>query len=93
MHAMKSSTKTSIRVKTECRSASWRDSKSFGSIIFSNAWGGSFSHRSRLEITSLAVSDAAQKNGGDSHHPICSAFGTTIFVSSSEAEGSSFGMI
>lgn len=29
-----------------------------------------------------AVSDPAQKNGGDSHHPICSTLGTTSSVSS-----------
>ena len=33
-------------------------------------------------MTSLAVSVAAQKYGGDSHHPICSEFGTTICISS-----------
>jgi hypothetical protein len=33
-------------------------------------------------MTSRAVSDAAQKNGGDSLHPICNAVGTTSSVSS-----------
>jgi hypothetical protein len=45
----------------------------------------------REAMTSLAVSDAAQKNGGDSHHPIWRLLGTTIFVSSRCAFGSSFG--
>ena len=33
-------------------------------------------------MVSLAVSESAQKNGGDSHHTICRAFGTTISISS-----------
>jgi len=44
-------------------------------------------------MVSLAVSDAAQKNGGDSHHPICRALATTVSIlstsMSSFSEGSS----
>ena len=36
------------------------------------------------DMTSLAVSDTAQKKGGDSHHTICNAVGTTSYASSSD---------
>ena len=42
-------------------------------------------------MTSRAVSEAAQKNGGDSHHLIWRLLGTTIWVSSRVCVGSSLG--
>ena len=43
-------------------------------------------------MTSRAVSDAAQKNGGDSHHPIWRLFGTTICMSLKSVSGFVGGM-
>ena len=92
VQAMKSSRKTSISVTAEFRSASAMSSKLFGSIFVSKACGGRLAS-SKLEITSCSVSEAAQKKGGNSHHPICRAFGTTMQVSSMEALDSSLGMM
>ena len=44
-------------------------------------------------MTSRAVSDAAQKNGGDSHQPIWRLLGTTMLMSSMDASGSVAGMM
>lgn len=57
-----------------------------GSMCFSNLCGVDIGVWLVMEslITSLAVSDAAQKYGGDSFHPICRQFGTTNFRSSNE---------
>ena len=38
----------------------------------------------RSDMMSRAVSDPTQKNGGDSHHPICNAVGTTRSASPSD---------
>lgn len=93
VQAMKSSRKTSISVSAEFRSASAMSSKLFGSIFVSKACGGRLAS-SKLEITSCAVLvEAAQKKGGNSHHPIYRAFGTTMRVSSMEALDSSLGMM
>ena len=51
-------------------------------ILCSNSYGGRSGVLRRASIVSLAVSEAAQKNGGDSTHPICRLCGTTITVSS-----------
>ena len=51
-----------------------------GTMWCSNGWGGSDEHgvAASCSAMSLAVSVAAQKNGGDSHQPICRAVGMTI---------------
>ena len=38
----------------------------------------------KLDMISLAVSDPAQKNGGDLHHTICNTNGTTSSFSPRE---------
>ena len=69
VHTMKSSTKTSRRVIVVVRSCKGKFPKSVGSIFVSSLCGGKVTWRSDW-ITSHAVSEAAQKNGGDSHQPI-----------------------
>ena len=55
--------------------------REFGIIILSNLCQGSVVFPfTKLEMISLAVSDTAQKNGGDFHHPICNAVGATSSV-------------
>ena len=41
-----------------------------------------FTSCNSVSMTYLVVSDAAQKNGGDSHHLICRQFGANTFMSS-----------
>ena len=80
---MKSSTNTSIRFTVDSRSCSevFGVRVSFGIIFVSNGCGGKLVCSS-CAMVSLAVSEDAQKKGGDSVHPICKLFGTTICVSS-----------
>ena len=55
--------------------------REFGIITFSNLCQGSVVFTvTKLEMMSLAVSDPAQKNGGDLHHPVCNAVGTSSSV-------------
>ena len=56
---------------------------------FGRCWCGIPSYI--VSMTSLAVSVAVQKSGGDSHHPIWRLVGTTISMSSSGVLGSSGG--
>ena len=55
----------------------------FGSILCSRGWGGNccFALNS-VVMVSRAASELAQKNGGDSHHPICRLYGTTSWMPS-----------
>ena len=55
-----------------------------GIIHFSNGCSGNDPTGSAMYVsaTSLAVSYAAQKNGGDNAQPICRAEGTTISIGS-----------
>ena len=81
---IKSSTNTSTSVVDELSGADGFGLVCCGDIIcFSNLCGGRFvfSFKS-VSITSRAVSDPAQKNGGLSHQPICKLLGTTISRSS-----------
>ena len=74
----------------------WRRSRSseFFSIFSSKQCMGRSAHDwRRLSTISRAVSVAAQKYGGDSHHPICRELGTTIYVSSRVAVGDVDGII
>ena len=73
---MKSSTKTSSKDMVLVRSSIGKVVKFVGSILDSKGCGGRSVPR-REAMTSLAVSDAAQKNGGDSHHPIWRLLGTS----------------
>ena len=69
--AKKSSTKTSRRVVTmaaDCRQTKVSLSSSILDVKL--CVGSEALVDSRLLMMSLAVSVAAQKNGGDSHHPI-----------------------
>ena len=75
---MKSSTKTSISAMVEVRSDVGKSVKCGGSIFVSNGCAGRGVLR-RDAIVSRAVSDAAQKNAGDLHQPICRQLGTTIW--------------
>ena len=80
--AMKSSTKTS-RMVTGMAGAVGLNA--FGTSMCSYLCGGSWTWLlSSYWIISRAVSDAVQKKGGNSHHPICSASGATSSVSSSD---------
>ena len=83
--AMKSSTNASS--KLTYAAAAWRRCTAsvvaFCSISCSNRCLGRLTSVSKASMTSLAVSEAAQKKGGDSHHPIWSEFGTAILMSSS----------
>ena len=72
---MKSSTNTSMISTDFYRMVEFRE---FGTIKFSNLCQGSVVFTfTKLEMRSLAVSDTSQKNGGDSHHTIFNAVGTT----------------
>ena len=46
--------------------------------------GSAVFHFTNSDMTSIAVSDTTQKKGGDSHHTICNAVGTTSYASSSD---------
>ena len=55
--------------------------REFEIITTSNLFQGIVvSPLTRSEMMSLAVSDPANKNGGDFHHPICNAVDTTSSV-------------
>jgi len=89
----KSSTNTSTRLTYDaaadrrCHAVSL----ALSSILSSNLCSGRVTSCKRDSMTSRAVSESAQKNGGDSHYPICKQFGTTIFISSISMLGSSDG--
>ena len=51
-------------------------------IQWLKGFSGRITYCSRAYITSHAVFEASQKKGGDSHHPICRKFGTTMLISS-----------
>ena len=82
--AIKSSTKTSMiflyvtDAVRLCRGFYvWYD------ILYSSKLcSGRFTSCNSVSITSLYVSDAAQKKGGYSHHLICRQFGTNTSMSS-----------
>ena len=75
---MKSSTNTST-VSTGF--SSMVECREFGIITFLNLCQGCVVfHFNKSGMMYLAVYDPTQKNGGDSHHPICNAVGTTVFV-------------
>ena len=58
----------------------------------SSGWAGRhpFASATYVAATSRAVSDAAQKNAGDSAQPICSADGTTISTGPPGCVGSTY---
>lgn len=91
MQPIKSSTKTSMRARVMLMSDIGRDENFFGSILDSNGCGGSGVERSDAMMP-RAVSEAAQKSGGDSQQPICRLVGTTIFVTSIVFAGSKEGI-
>ena len=69
--AQKSSTNTSSRFVVNAVAWSQGSMLDCSSILGRNGWSGrGMEELRRLSITSLAVSVAAQKYGGDSHQPI-----------------------
>ena len=80
--AIKSSTKTSTRFVYVNSDISLCCGISILSDIICSSKGfyGRFISCNSVSMTYLDVSDTAQKNGSDSHHPICKQFGTNTLM-------------
>ena len=91
--AQKSSTNTSSRLVVKAAVWSLSHVSTFSSIFVSK-WcdGQGVFAESKFSMMSRAVSVAAQKYGGDSHHPIWRELGTTISISSMLSTGEVDGM-
>ena len=88
-----SSTKTSVRLKKDAVALRllYADASVGLCTLSYKVWGGICTSCRSESMTSQAVSEAAQKKGGDSHHPIWRHLGTTVRVSSIFVTGIVFG--
>ena len=80
---MKFSINTSKRFMNDSVDVNWRKMKSCAvpSMQLSKGGYGRLASLKRASITFHAVYEAAQKKGGDWHHPIFSQLGTTMLIS------------